>query len=229
VNLAEKVREVPDWPQPGVGFKDVTPLLADPAALKYSIDQLAEWGAQKKPDLIVGAEARGFILGAAIANEIGSADVDVNVPRHVEVHELRPEMRSFPDDLLRDHAVAEDVLLVINVVEEQVQRRDSLDQTAFDFLPFVGGNNAGQEIKRENPFRSLVVAVDRESDALDQESGGGEGAFPLEFLVIHFLEAVEQLGVMRPGHAGPGKHFVKEISDFVIGEQITHHLSLAVR
>jgi adenine phosphoribosyltransferase len=38
VNLAEKVREVPDWPQPGVGFKDVTPLLADPKALAYSIE-----------------------------------------------------------------------------------------------------------------------------------------------------------------------------------------------
>jgi hypothetical protein len=57
VNLAEKVREVPDWPQKGVGFKDVTPLLADPEALRYTIEQLAEWGAEKKPDLVLGAEA----------------------------------------------------------------------------------------------------------------------------------------------------------------------------
>ena len=42
MNLAEKVREVRDWPQPGVGFKDVTPLLADPKALDYTIAQLAE-------------------------------------------------------------------------------------------------------------------------------------------------------------------------------------------
>jgi len=80
VNLAEKVREVPDWPQPGVGFKDVTPLLADPEALAYSIQQLAEWGAEKKPDLIVGAEARGFILGAAIAKEIGCGFVPARRP-----------------------------------------------------------------------------------------------------------------------------------------------------
>src|SRR5207249_10678125 len=70
VNLAEKVREVPDWPQPGVGFKDVAPLLADPPALRYSIEQLSEWGAAKKPDLVLGAEPRGFILGAAIAKDI---------------------------------------------------------------------------------------------------------------------------------------------------------------
>ena len=80
MNLAEKVREVPDWPQPGVGFKDVTPLLADPEALAYSIRQLAEWGAEKKPDLIVGAEARGFILGAALAYKLGCGFVAARRP-----------------------------------------------------------------------------------------------------------------------------------------------------
>jgi adenine phosphoribosyltransferase len=80
VNLAQKVREVPDWPQPGVDFKDVTPLLADPEALRYSIEKLAEWGAEKKPDLVLGAEARGFILGAAIANEIGCGFVPARRP-----------------------------------------------------------------------------------------------------------------------------------------------------
>src|SRR5207249_8544472 len=80
VNLAEKVREVPDWPQPGVGFKDVTPLLADPDALAYTIEQLAEWGQAKQPDLVLGAEARGFILGAAIAREIGCGFVPARRP-----------------------------------------------------------------------------------------------------------------------------------------------------
>ena len=80
MNLAEKVREVPDWPQKGVGFKDVTPLLADPGALRYSIERLAEWGAEKKPDLVLGAEARGFILGAAIAKEIGCGFVPARRP-----------------------------------------------------------------------------------------------------------------------------------------------------
>ena len=80
MHLVEKVREIPDWPQPGVGFKDVTPLLADAEALKYSIEQLAEWGAEKKPDLVLGAEARGFILGAAIAREIGCGFVPARRP-----------------------------------------------------------------------------------------------------------------------------------------------------
>lgn len=67
IDLKTKIREVPDFPTPGVGFKDITPLLADREALKETIDALAGWVREKKPDVVLGAEARGFILGAAIA------------------------------------------------------------------------------------------------------------------------------------------------------------------
>jgi adenine phosphoribosyltransferase len=80
VDLKSKIREVPDWPQPGVGFKDVTPLLADPAALDQAIADLATWAKERKPDLILGAEARGFILGAAIAREVGCGFVPARRP-----------------------------------------------------------------------------------------------------------------------------------------------------
>jgi adenine phosphoribosyltransferase len=80
VKLVEKVREVPDWPQPGVSFKDVTPLLADPAALAYAVDELARWGKERRPELVLGAEARGFILGAAIAREIGCGFIPARRP-----------------------------------------------------------------------------------------------------------------------------------------------------
>ena len=80
MELKEKIREVPDWPQPGVGFKDVTPLLADPDALKQTITELGAWTKERKPDLILGAEARGFILGAAIAREIGCGFVPARRP-----------------------------------------------------------------------------------------------------------------------------------------------------
>jgi adenine phosphoribosyltransferase len=74
------IREVSDWPEPGVGFKDVTPLLAHPAALDQSIDELATWAARHKPDFILGAEARGFILGAAIARQVGCGFVPARRP-----------------------------------------------------------------------------------------------------------------------------------------------------
>jgi adenine phosphoribosyltransferase len=80
MDLKTKIREVPDWPQPGVGFKDVTPLLADPKALDETIERLAEWSTTKSPDMILGAEARGFILGAAIAREVGCGFVPARRP-----------------------------------------------------------------------------------------------------------------------------------------------------
>jgi adenine phosphoribosyltransferase len=80
VDLRAKIREVPDWPQPGVGFKDVTPLLADPEALAETISELGAWAKTQSPDLILGAEARGFILGAAIAKEIGCGFVPARRP-----------------------------------------------------------------------------------------------------------------------------------------------------
>ena len=79
-DLRALVREVPDFPQPGVGFKDISPLLADPDGLRQAIADLAAWGKSKEPDLVVGAEARGFILGAAIAREIGCGFVPARRP-----------------------------------------------------------------------------------------------------------------------------------------------------
>ena len=70
VDLKSHIREVPDWPEPGVGFKDISPLLRDPEALGQTIGDLAAWTRDQEPDLVLGAEARGFILGAAIAKEI---------------------------------------------------------------------------------------------------------------------------------------------------------------
>jgi adenine phosphoribosyltransferase len=80
VNLAEKIRDVPDFPEPGIVFKDIMPLLADPATLREAVDELAEWAEPRKPDVILGAEARGFILGAALAYKLGCAFVAARRP-----------------------------------------------------------------------------------------------------------------------------------------------------
>ncbi|MDQ3778324.1 MAG: adenine phosphoribosyltransferase [Actinomycetota bacterium] len=80
MDLKTRVREVPDWPEPGVGFKDVTPLLRDPDALAQTIDELAAWTREREPDVVLGAEARGFILGAAIAREVPCGFVPARRP-----------------------------------------------------------------------------------------------------------------------------------------------------
>ena len=80
IDLRSKIREVPDFPTPGVGFKDITPLLADHDALTQTIGDLAGWVRSKEPDLVLGAEARGFILGAAVAAEAGCGFVPARRP-----------------------------------------------------------------------------------------------------------------------------------------------------
>jgi adenine phosphoribosyltransferase len=78
--LQAKIRDVPDFPEPGIVFKDIMPLLADAAALRETVDLLAEWIEPRKPDVILGAEARGFILGAAIAYKLGCGFVAARRP-----------------------------------------------------------------------------------------------------------------------------------------------------
>jgi adenine phosphoribosyltransferase len=79
-DLRLKIREVDDFPTPGVGFKDVTPLLADPASLKEAVGELAGWVREKDVDLVLGAEARGFWIGSAIAVEAGVGFVPARRP-----------------------------------------------------------------------------------------------------------------------------------------------------
>ena len=67
VDLSAKIRDIPDFPKRGIVFKDIMPLLADADALHETVERLAEFAEPRKPDLILGAEARGFILGAALA------------------------------------------------------------------------------------------------------------------------------------------------------------------
>jgi adenine phosphoribosyltransferase len=80
VSLEEKIRDVPDFPEPGIVFKDIMPLLADPATLQEAVERLAEWTEPRQPDLILGAEARGFILGAALAYKLGCGFIAARRP-----------------------------------------------------------------------------------------------------------------------------------------------------
>ena len=71
VELRSYIRDIPGFPKPGIVFKDIMPLVGDPAGLRETVHQLAAFARPLAPDLIVGAEARGFICGAALAYELG--------------------------------------------------------------------------------------------------------------------------------------------------------------
>ena len=80
IDLQSKIRDVPDFPKPGVVFKDIMPLLADPEALSEAVDRIAEWAAPQKPDVVLGAEARGYITGGALACKLGCGFVPARKP-----------------------------------------------------------------------------------------------------------------------------------------------------
>jgi adenine phosphoribosyltransferase len=80
VDLASKIRDIPDFPRDGIVFKDIMPLLADPEALRETVDRLAEFAAPLEPDIVLGAEARGFILGGALACKLGCGFVAARRP-----------------------------------------------------------------------------------------------------------------------------------------------------
>src|ERR671931_612404 len=80
MELASKIRDVPDFPRPGIVFKDIMPLIADAEALKQAIDEIAEWAEPLEPDIVLGAEARGYITGGALACRLGCGFVAARKP-----------------------------------------------------------------------------------------------------------------------------------------------------
>ena len=78
--LTSKIRDIPDFPKPGIVFKDIMPLLADPDSFRETVDALAEFAEERRPDVILGAEARGFILGGALAYKLGCGFVAARKP-----------------------------------------------------------------------------------------------------------------------------------------------------
>ena len=79
-DLRSLIREIPDFPRPGIGFKDITPLLAEPDALAAAVRALAEPLRSLQIDCVIAAEARGFLLGPALALELGAGFVLARKP-----------------------------------------------------------------------------------------------------------------------------------------------------
>jgi adenine phosphoribosyltransferase len=75
--IREHIRTVPDWPEPGVMFRDITPLLADPKVFRVLIDQFVHRYFDVRPDVVAGLDARGFIIGAVLAHQLNVGFVPI--------------------------------------------------------------------------------------------------------------------------------------------------------
>jgi adenine phosphoribosyltransferase len=107
VDLKRFVRDIPDFPRPGIVFKDITPLLLDAAALDQAVSELAALARPLSVDLVVAAEARGFILGAALARELGVGFVPARKPGKLPSETVSAEyVLEYGIDALEMHADA---------------------------------------------------------------------------------------------------------------------------
>ena len=79
IDLRSRIRDIPDFPKPGIVFKDITPLLADAAAFRSSVDHFVE-RYRGKADIVLGIESRGFIIGSAVAYGLGTGVALVRKP-----------------------------------------------------------------------------------------------------------------------------------------------------
>jgi adenine phosphoribosyltransferase len=107
VDLRGLIRDIPDFPRPGVVFKDITPLLADPDALDEAVRSLAELARPLQPDVVIGAEARGFLLGTALARELDAGFVLARKPGKLPYETVSAEyLLEYGKDALELHTDA---------------------------------------------------------------------------------------------------------------------------
>jgi adenine phosphoribosyltransferase len=105
--LSSLIRDVADFPKPGIAFKDFTPLLADPRALALAVELMVNPYRKSRIDVVVGAESRGFIFGTAIAQALSAGFVPIRKPRKLprEVHRVTYDLE-YGSDTVEMHVDA---------------------------------------------------------------------------------------------------------------------------
>ncbi len=168
-DLRSAIRDVPDFPQPGIMFKDITPVLADAYLLKQAIDGMAAAIGNQRVDKVVGIDARGFIFGAMLAAHLGTGFVPARkkgkLPwktrgldyaleygtNSIEMHEdaiLPGEHILLADDLLATGGTAGAVLELMESYEATI-----VGAVFFIELGFLGGR---EKVERFGPIHSLL-------------------------------------------------------------------------
>ncbi len=151
--LADRIRDIDDFPEPGVVSKDITPLLADPVAFAFTVGALVEAYAADGVDLVLGVEARGFICAAPVAHTIGAGFVPVRkagkLPHEIEGESYELE---YGADLLEIHRDAIDPGQRVLVIDDVLATGGTAAATA-RLVERLGGIVVGIGVTVELGFR----------------------------------------------------------------------------
>jgi adenine phosphoribosyltransferase len=141
--LRALVRDIPDFPRPGIVFKDITPVLASPAGLEAAVTGLADLARDRAVDVVIGAEARGFLLGPGVARELGAGFVLARKPGKLPRETVRAEyLLEYGTDALEVHsdAVAEGSRVLVH---DDLLATGGTAKALCELVEQLGGNVVG--------------------------------------------------------------------------------------
>lgn len=150
--IRDRIRDVPDYPKPGVLFKDITPLLADPVAFAGIVDAIVAYHGRGTVDKVVGIEARGFILAAPVAYHFGAGFVPIRkkgklpAATYEETYELEYGTETL--EVHRDAFTPGDRVLIV----DDVLATGGTAQAAAELIRRAGGDVVGVSVLLELCF-----------------------------------------------------------------------------
>jgi adenine phosphoribosyltransferase len=146
------IRDIPDFPQPGILFRDITTLLRDPQGLKYTLDALTEKCAPFKPDYIVGMESRGFIFACPLAYSLGAGFIPVRKPGKLPAAAYSVEYAlEYGTDRLEMHKDAIEPGKRVLIVDDVIATGGTAAATA-ELIKLAGGELVGFAFLSELTF-----------------------------------------------------------------------------
>ncbi|MAX26594.1 MAG: adenine phosphoribosyltransferase [Phycisphaeraceae bacterium] len=150
--LESLIKDVQDYPKPGIVFKDITPLLASPKGLAMSVEQMANPFRGKGIDVVVGAESRGFIFGTAIAQALSAGFVPIRKPGKLprEIRSMEYELE-YGKDKLEIHADAVKPGQKVLMVDDLLATGGTLDACC-QLIDGLGGEIVGITVLLELSF-----------------------------------------------------------------------------